>query len=383
MAILNITSIGQTGAQWYISDLSNYWNKSYYKSARVYVNGKYVYLPDAPPMSGTSYSTSWGSITGLSAGTTYSASAEVQALNDSWYSAGSRSFTTQAAPQPPSGRPSVSARALYSSGQHKVEVSWTSVSGATGYNIYANNYYKTSTSTLSATFPVDYEYTVYTIAVTPYNSVGDGSSGTTTVRTLDVTAPVIITLYATDVQKDYITLYASGSDSGSGMSGFEFELYNSSGSNLIHRATKYGGSAYASMTGLSPDTTYLARVRAFDTQLNYSGYRSFQVTTLKNRPYDFDWDISKSPGGGFNLTANEWNRLTSRINEFRNYKGLGNYSFTTAYSGNVFEAYYYRQAVQAINEMNPPTSVPALRYTGDTVYANDINRLRLALNSIT
>lgn len=113
-------------------------------------------------------------------------------------------------------------------------------------------------------------------------------------------------------------------------------------------------------------------------------YTIKQGTSSYTRPSNWSWATSKVAGSTFNITATEWNNFCTRINEFRRYKlGLGNdYTFTTAYKGNAFTAAMYNQARNAINVMNPSTSIPVYRNKGDTIYASDINRLRDSLNSI-
>lgn len=60
------------------------------------------------------------------------------------------------------------------------------------------------------------------------------------------------------------------------------------------------------------------------------------------------------------ITATEWNSLCSRINEFREYKGLVRYNFTHVSSGTRITAGLYNEAVYAINEINDnnKTSIP-------------------------
>jgi len=83
------------------------------------------------------------------------------------------------------------------------------------------------------------------------------------------------------------------------------------------------------------------------------------------------------------ITAVEWNDFTTRINDFRVYKELSTYSFTTASSGGAFYASIINEARTAINDMSPPTSVPGPASSGGIVTAYILNRLKDALNSIT
>lgn len=379
MPTLNIESVGQTGCQWYISGLSYPWNGANYSYAYISING-YASQPIWPPSTGSSYSTSWGNYSGLSAGTAYTAYAYVYTPSGGGpYSAGSASFRTSSPPQPPIGTPSVSASAVYTNGQHYIDVSWTSVSGATGYHIYANNVYKTPTTSLYSRISVDYEYTVYSVTVYPYNSVGNGSPGTTSVRTPDKTPPTITGFGApsSDTGATYITVNATATDSGSGVNSFYFYK------NGIYDGVAYGTGVSYQYTGLTPQTTYSLSCKAFDMAGNDSAITAgMSVTTKSNRPTNFYWTNSKSSGGNFNLTAAEWNALAVKINSFRAYKNLNAYGFTTAYSGNNYEANHFNQAVTAINAMSPPTTLPNAVSSGQTIYASQLNGLVSSLNSI-
>ena len=91
--------------------------------------------------------------------------------------------------------------------------------------------------------------------------------------------------------------------------------------------------------------------------------------------------IPKNSGSAFNLKATEWNSFTSKINEFRDWKGLSDYSFTTAVKGNTFTAAMFNQAVTAINAMysnNPLSSVSK----GSTVTAYILNNIVSVLNNV-
>ena len=155
-----------------------------------------------------------------------------------------------------------------------------------------------------------------------------------------------------------------------------------------------GGAGYRTPTkrfyGLSPETTYLfyADVRYLPAnsivRIPDSGF--LYVTTLPEgpvRPGNYSWPFSKSAGGDFYLGAFEWNAFFARINEFRAYKNLGAYTYTTAYSGLDFYAYIFNQAVYAISAMSPTYSPPSIVSSGNTVYASQLNQLVTSLNSVS
>lgn len=137
-------------------------------------------------------------------------------------------------------------------------------------------------------------------------------------------------------------------------------------------------------SNLPSGTTYKFKVKSIRTvgEVNIESVSfSNQISVLtKVRPNNFVWTYAKTSGGAFKLTAAEWNAFTSRINEFRSYKGLTNYTFTTAIVGANFTAAMFNQANSAINAMIS-TGISS-KTAGNYVYAADLNTLVTKLNSI-
>lgn len=244
-----------------------------------------------------------------------------------------------------------------------------------------------SSSPYSATFDIStLGNGTHEFSARAYDTSGNASDIDYVHIQIDRTPPSV-SIGSTSSTADTITVNVSGSDSVSGISGFEFYL------DETYKSTKYGSSASYTYTGLAVNTTYSVGVKAFDNALNYSSLVTQNVLTKSNRPQNFAWTNSKVSGNSFNLTASEWNGFLNRINEFRTYKGLttfnfydyyhGDYSFTRAYSGNYFYAYMFNQAVNAISAMNPPTSPPSTKSSGQSIYASYLNGLRDSLNSIS
>lgn len=100
------------------------------------------------------------------------------------------------------------------------------------------------------------------------------------------------------------------------------------------------------------------------------------------RPSDWNWWSDIYSGAPISITASEYNAFTDRINEFRAYKGLSNYSFTRASSGAVIRASMVGQCSDAISDMDPVTSPPYAPAAGDEITARFFNRLMNSLNSI-
>lgn len=101
-----------------------------------------------------------------------------------------------------------------------------------------------------------------------------------------------------------------------------------------------------------------------------------------NPPPYYSWTYLKNSGEPFNLTAGEWNGLTGNINEVRQWNGYLSYQFTVAYTGNVFTADMYNQAVYAIRGMAGQGSGLSTVAAGSTIYASQLNALVSAINLV-
>jgi hypothetical protein len=97
------------------------------------------------------------------------------------------------------------------------------------------------------------------------------------------------------------------------------------------------------------------------------------------RPDSFEWDVAKVSGEDVNVTATEWNKFTVRINEFRQYKELTDYVFTTVATGDAISAVIFNQAIGAIMPMY--TTYGDMQ-AGWDIYADYFNNIRDHLNSI-
>lgn len=357
---ITVENVSQTSI--YVKAQSNYYNA---KTFEWYLDNVWK-ATETGTSNGSGYYYDYYTFAGLSAGKTYKISVKVKNNNGVVVEENYIYATTQSA-SPPSA-PSITAVPISKS---KIDVYWGSVSGATGYHLYLNNAYRATITGTSYSFTGLSEYTQYTVGVSAYNANGESSISSTTVRTLDETPP---TVSITSISKtnNSITISFVGSDAHSGVSGFYIYLNDS------YRTTVYGTSGTYTYTGLQQGKLYKVSVKAFDNSGNVSSedYRNIQTSA------NFEWDTPKTSGGGFNITAAEWNRFLDAINSARAGKGLTAYNFTYASKGGDFYAYMFNQAVQAISAMNPPISPPSTRSSGDEIYASYFNRLRDSLNSI-
>jgi hypothetical protein len=114
------------------------------------------------------------------------------------------------------------------------------------------------------------------------------------------------------------------------------------------------------------------------------------------RPLNYEWDTPKVSGANFNISSIEWNRLTDRITQFRNYAGLSypKMGWTTApYADGKFYAFMYNQAVVGVagghlggtdyTALPHTIAPPPQRNSGDEIVASEINTLRDSLNSVS
>lgn len=138
-------------------------------------------------------------------------------------------------------------------------------------------------------------------------------------------------------------------------------------------------------TNLVPQSSYDIIATVTKNAVNYSysptlvGGR-FAVTYTVAKPAIWQWYTTKTVGGVFSMSATEWNAFTTRINQFREYKGLDAYNFTQAYSGSGFEFQMHNETRAAINAM-ANTGVGIVS-RGSSIQANALNILRNTLNTL-
>ena len=148
-------------------------------------------------------------------------------------------------------------------------------------------------------------------------------------------------------------------------------------------------SATVNFSGLTPNTSYSVEATIYykltADSPTYEEKNLFGTcTTLVSlRPALFSWTYAKVQGSTFNLTAAEWNALTTNINLVRAYYGQVAYNFTTAYKGNNFLASMYNECLYAMNPMylNMDLTTAAVS-KGDTITASGLNYLVTLVNSL-
>lgn len=112
-----------------------------------------------------------------------------------------------------------------------------------------------------------------------------------------------------------------------------------------------------------------------------SNWESFKYGL--DRPLPWFWTDLNGSGEQFNLSAEEWNNFTTRINEFRAFKDLEPVSFDTAITGEKLTAIMFLQASNAINEMTDSVALECRNVEMDgIVYRWYLDNLAAATNYI-
>lgn len=323
--------------------------------------------------------------TGLDPDTTYkfrckAFSTSVSDADSAW--SGDTSITTEAGvPPTPSSDVRITSRI-----EGGFNLSWGSSSTATSYDL-AYKYSYDSTFTVVNVSGTTYQLSgrncgvQHDFKVRAKNSAGSSSYTGVTYGTTNPRSPTIALSAKT---ADTIDLSIGNMDGN-----WDYVLVwrddNQSNNKKLTQTDWNNGERIVTFSGLNQGQTYNFKAQAVfnwnSTDLWSYYIREVNVTT-SSRPASFSWDTQKTSGATCNLTASEWNRLTVKINEFRAYKNLSSYSFTTASAGNVFTAAIFNQARNAISAMNT-SGLPGTKSTGDYVNASDLNALRDTLNAIT
>lgn len=129
---------------------------------------------------------------------------------------------------------------------------------------------------------------------------------------------------------------------------------------------------------LSPNTEYVANVRVNGYWLKAQEFK----TKGSSRPYNWNWYSTIEQGQPIKLSAREWNDFCTKINAFREYKGLSDYSFTTVSKGQPIKASVVNEAWNAINSIPGRGGLPNKAYSGKPFDAYFFKQLRIALNKV-
>lgn len=335
-----------------------------------------------------SNATSPFTVTGLSAGTQYTIG--LSAVNAGGESAlyTQTGTTTCAAPT----GVALSSRAEGSGGAI-LNIAWTATTGATSYKVHirknsadveVKTVYTNSAGFSSLIFAATYQFWVYAINV-------HGAYSAVSTEITICSAPQIPTISKGAVTTTSTTIISS--DISGNYDNPGIEIYRSNASGVYTAATgtcNPTGSYYFS--GLVSGSTYKYRARSKYTynsvaiySVDYSNELSISNAARPNDWTGFNYIVSGANFYGvsgktvYPMTAALWNQFTGRINEFRDYKGLAAYSFTTMTTGSAFAAWVINQAITAINAMGFSQSAVT---SGDNISASIFANMKNNLNSL-
>lgn len=297
-----------------------------------------------------------------------------------WY-VGTDSCTTPKKVQKPS---TPSGLRLTSRSNNSLSFSWYSASYADYYtfairNTYNNSYdYKETYSTSTTMYSLK-GGTLYEACVRGENDDGY-SNFCTTQRYL--TYPNSPTLSIYEKGKDYIKVKVSCTDNWNYVNVYCPKTYETK------KVYTNDSNKIVTFSGLNSNTSYTFEGVSY---VNYAGtdYKSDRVTTSATtaanpRPNNWYWSTPKT-STECRISASEWNSFTSKINEFRKYKGYANYSFSTVSSGISFKAVHYNQALGGLSSICTTglSNVSSGQSMDKATLSNNLNIMVNRMNSIT
>jgi hypothetical protein len=340
-------------------------------------------------------STYTGTISGFSYNTSYYLS--LAAYSQSGVTTGWSSeilMTTGSPPAPPVPSDTVDFTDRVESG---FDLFWGSSSGATAYILDYKPSFSDTWTEVNVGNTTTYTLTGLSYGVTHDFKVkarnGSGDSEFTSVTSW-TTAPKTPTISQGTVTSSSITVVAGS------MSGNYDEiqiLRYTSGSVYIDTEFVSAGES-VTWSDLDPGVTYIftARSKFFinDIDLYSVNFSSGLTITTSNRPTDFSWTYSTiSSGANAVVDHRDWNALTSKIDEFRIYKGKGEYGFTTVTSGGDIYAWQFNQLVSSLTSDGSGGTqmtsymtnnvMPSTKNVGDDFAAAYLLNIVTSLNSIT
>lgn len=179
-----------------------------------------------------------------------------------------------------------------------------------------------------------------------------------------------------------VTIKVTGISSGDSVRFFIRIASDTSDTTVDSTYTATSTTMTKTFSGLTASTRY-----AYNVSVNGTFGTAKYFTTAaasSGRPDDWSWYSTISSGKAIKLSALEWNDFTTRINDFRVYKGLYRYGFTTVTSGDKIYAYMINQAISAISDMDGHGTLPSTTVSMETpISASIFTKLKNALNAIS
>lgn len=175
-----------------------------------------------------------------------------------------------------------------------------------------------------------------------------------------------------------VTFNVSGLKSGNSVR--LYVRYDSSSTTVVDSYYTATGTTLSRTFTIPSKSSYAANCNVNDLWL---GAKYFSTGSDPVRPSNWYWSTTPVKGNTLRLSANDWNNFCKRINEFRDYKRLGAYSFSTVYSGNRMMAWQANEARSAISAISGHGTLPSSASSGGTINASFFTQLSAALNAIS
>lgn len=360
-----------TGTVYYSGTVSTTGSGAVITRTKMYLNGSY--RSDGSASNNFSYT-----FTGLAPGTSYT-------LTVQWFSSGDTlvgaNDTTDITLDTTPSQPTVTSR-----GEGSLTLSWGSVAGATNYQLdykpTVNTVWNPVTTSSTSTFLSGLAYGLgYDFRVRAFVDGVWSSFSATSNATVNPKTPSISGDYAGGV----VTIIVGG------MGGTTFDSVTverrliSSDAFVDSKSVTVNGGSVAWTISSSIIANY--KFRAYSTEgsvssVNYSNVLSFV------RPVNFAFQYSTiSKGSNAIVDRRDWNNLAAKINEFRAYKELSPYTFTTITSGITdITAVLFNQLVSAANGLSSFMTnnvMPSATSKGADFDASYLNNIVSSINSIS
>lgn len=315
-------------------------------------------------------------ITGLSAGTSYTIDVYGIRGTNTWFI--NTVYVTTTEPIIAPGAPSWIALAGRTTSSLSIQWGSPSSGGSVSYYlVYCQGVSQGSTTSNSYTITGLSNNTTYYVCVQAFNNGGSSPTKCGSFTTVDGRPDPVTNLTASNITQ---TGFKISWDHSTLASSYIIYLNGVNWTNTSYNRYTF--------TGLTPGTNYTVIVVAVN---EYGSKPGTSIQCRTTAISDWAWEYSIYSGGLFYaqngkiaylMPAYHWNDFTNKINEFRHYKGLSSYNFTTVYSEQSVTSSIINQAISAINDMLPSGSKIPLILSGSEVKASIFIDMRNKLNSI-
>jgi hypothetical protein len=160
---------------------------------------------------------------------------------------------------------------------------------------------------------------------------------------------------------------------------------NASSTTIIFNGVSYNtpNSSYT-FSGLNSFTTYSIELYSISSSDDTSTHVTTSAMTKPSQFTRFNYSqgmvMQRLGNNVIVMPYDEWNEFTTKINQWRQFKGYGTYAFTTVYNSSIFSGTIYNQvdAAMDILSKHPGTVVGGVTKIGASLFTN----LKTLINSL-